>query len=145
MKLFLTVLSSMLCFLLVSSAGQLGDADPYSIDLVQMALKTRSQGIIIAKAQTHVARMGDKVSIALLKSLNEEELVDPHTVKIFLAVIRDSFSEPQLIAVDIDKKPKVTLFLLKYLQRNISDGQTLQDIDDTIRFINEKTTSNLTQ
>jgi hypothetical protein len=104
-----------------------------------MALKAQSQGLIIAKINTNVARKGDQVSIAILKILNEGELTDPHAVERFLPVIRDSFSQPQLISLDIDKKPKVTLFLLNFLQRSVPDPQTRREIAETIRFVNEKT------
>jgi hypothetical protein len=65
-------------------------------------------------------RLGDSVSIALLRILDEQELVDPKTVQTFLPLIRDSFSYPPIIALQVDKKPKVTLFLLKYLDQTFS-------------------------
>jgi hypothetical protein len=140
MKLIITILFGMLC-LPISTVGQFEEADPYSVKLVQAALRTRSGGLTIAKVQTHLARMGDAASIALLKIFNEAELEDPHIVEVFLPIIRDSFSQPQLISVDIDKKPMITLFLLKQLKRNIADAQTQGDIDETIKFVHEKTTS----
>ena len=140
MKLLMTILFGILCFP-TSTIGQSEEADPYSIKLVQAALRTRSRGLVIAKAQTHLTRMGDGVSIALLKIFSQAELEDPHTVEAFLPIIRDSFSEPEFISVDIDKKPMVTLFLLRQLQRNINDAQTDVDIEVTIKFVNEKAPS----
>jgi hypothetical protein len=137
MKLVITILVGMLCFP-ASTIGQSEEADPYSVKLVQAALKTRSGGLIIAKVQTHLARMGDGVSIALVKIFTEAELEDPQTVEAFLPIIRESFSQPQFISVDIDKKPMVTLFLLKQLKRNITSAQTDGDIEETIKFVNEK-------
>jgi hypothetical protein len=43
----------------------------------------------------------------------------------------------------VDRKPKVTLFLLSYLLRNIADAQVQHEIQQTIDFI-EKETGGLT-
>lgn len=50
-----------------------------------------------------------------------------------------SFSDPQSISVDLDKKPSVTLFLLKYLKQNVPDAHAQQGIEETIKFVEEKT------
>jgi hypothetical protein len=63
MMLFTAILFLMLCFS-TSMIGQSEEADPYSVKLVQAALKTRSGGLIIATVQTHLARMGDGAAIA---------------------------------------------------------------------------------
>ena len=97
MKRSILLLLAILClfpFLLVSQSE---DADPYSVHLVRMAMETRSKGVFIAKVQTHLARMGDQVSIALIKDLNETDLVDPHKVEEYLPLIRDCFSDPHQI------------------------------------------------
>ena len=138
MKQLILALSCILCFALTWAAGQSQEADPYSVNLVQMALKTQSQGLGIAKIQTNVARKGDQVSIALLKTLSEGELTDPQTVERFLPIIRDSFAQPQFISIDIDRRPKVTLFLLKFLQENVNDPQVQLDIRQTVKFVSEK-------
>jgi hypothetical protein len=83
--------------------------------------------------------MGDGISIALLKALSDRELSDPHTIEVYLPIIRGAFSEPQLVTTDIDKKPSVTLFLLKHLQKSVSNSQTRQQIEETIRFVEAKT------
>jgi hypothetical protein len=138
MKQLILTLSCMLWIVSSLTGGQSEEADPYSISLVQKALNARSQGMTIAKIQTNLSRKGDLVSIALLKALNEGELTDPHVVELFLPVIRDSFSQPEIISIDADKKPKVTLFLLNFLQRNVRDSKTQRDIEETIKFVNEK-------
>ena len=121
------------------SPSQSEESDPYSVHLLQAAMKTRSEGLFIGTLQRHIARMGDKVSIALLKDLSESELLDPNKVEEYLPIIQDSFSQPQFIEVEIDKQPKVTMFLLKYVRRGILDSRVQQDIDNTIRFVEEKT------
>lgn len=121
------------------SLSQSEESDPYSVQLLRVAMKTRSEGIFIAKVQTHMARMGDKVSIALLKDLSEAELLDRNKVEEYLPIIQESFSQPQFIEVEIDKRPKVTMFLLKYVRQGVLDARVQQDVDNTMRFVEEKT------
>jgi len=79
------------------------------------------------------------VSIALLKILDEQDLTNPSIVEALLPLIRESFSYPSIISIDVNKKPSVTLFLLAYLQRNVTDSRTRQDIQQTIDFVKQKT------
>jgi hypothetical protein len=120
-----------------SSRGQSDEHDSYSISIVESA----SQGTSLSQPQKNLLRLGDATSIAIVKLLSEGDLSNPQIVESFLPVIRQSFSYPQLISVDVDKRPKVTLFLLKYLeQQNIPDAQTQRDIEETIKFVKDKTT-----
>jgi hypothetical protein len=48
---------------------------------------------------------------------------------------------PEAISTDADKKPDVTLMLLKHLQQNITDVQTQHLIEDTIKFVQGKTSN----
>lgn len=134
----------LLCFvftLVVSSSGQSESSDPYSMKAVAGALAMRSGGrkVIISVIQKHLSRLGDGVSIALLKILDQPELVDPSRVQDYLPIICDSFAAPKLISSDVDKKPKVTLFLLTYLLRNVGDARVQQEIQQTIEFVRNKT------
>jgi hypothetical protein len=107
------------------------------------ALAMRSEGrtVIISVTQKQLARLGDGVSVAMLKILDQHELRDAQKVRDILPIIRDSFAEPQFIAVEADRKPKVTVFLLNYLLHNVSDTQVQQEIKETIEFV-EKQTAN---
>ena len=111
------ILLVMACSSSSLSPSQSEESDPYSVHLLHVAMKTRSEGLFIAKVQTHMARMGDKVSIALLKDLSESELLDPNKVEEYLPIIQESFSQPQFIEVEIDKRAKVTMFLLKHVRQ----------------------------
>jgi hypothetical protein len=141
MRVF-AMLCSMFLILAIPVNGQLNEADPYSIDFVHKALSLYKQGIYASFVDKNIRRRGDQVSIALLKIFTDAELSNPQIVRSFLPLIQQSFSQPQFISVDVDKKPKVTLFLLKSLQRNISDAQTQRDIQETIKFVEEKTPPN---
>jgi hypothetical protein len=124
-----------------STGGQSEETDPYSIHFVQSSLRTASAnpGVSVSFIQNNLQRLGDSVSIALLKILDEQDLTNPKTVEAFLPLIRQSFSYPDIISPAVNKKPNVTLFLLKYLRRSISDAKTLEDIEETMRFVHERT------
>jgi hypothetical protein len=138
---FAKALFLLLSVFATSIGGQSEEADPYSIHFVQSSLRTASAnpGVSISFIQNNLQRLGDSVSIALLKILDEQDLTNPKTVEAFLPLIRQSFSYPDIISPAINKKPKVTRFLLKYLQHSISDAKTLQDIKEAVRFVDEKT------
>jgi hypothetical protein len=90
-------------------------------------------------------RLGDGVSIALLKILEDQDLKDPKTIQACLSLVHDSFSYPPIISIHINKKPKVTMFLLNYLKQNASDPQTKQDIEKTIQYVDQQAASPLSQ
>ena len=124
-----------------ASARQQGESqtDPYSINLVKTALSMRRQGLIDAKVNTYLRRMGDRTSIALIKCLGQKDITDPLIVRTFLTLIRDSFSEPQLIVVEADKQPAVTMLLLRWLRDTIADTETQQEVQNTMDFVTSKT------
>ncbi len=141
MRVFVTLCSVLLTFAIPLN-GQLNEADPYSIDFVHKALSLHSQGIYVSFVEKNIPRRGDQISIALLKIFTDVELSTPEIVRSFLLLIQQSFSQPEAISMDIDKKPRVALFLLNYLQRNISDTQTQRHIEETIKFLQEKAAPN---
>ena len=141
MRVFVTLCSVLLTFAIPLN-GQLNEADPYSIDFVHKALSLHSQGMYVSFVEKNIPRRGDQISIALLKIFTDVELSTPEIVRSFLPLIRQSFSQPEAISMGIDKKPRVALFLLNYLQRNISDTQTQRHIEETIKFLQEKAAPN---
>jgi hypothetical protein len=89
--------------------------------------------------EKQVNRLGDRVSIALIKILNEEDLRNPEEVRKILPLIRAAFVAPQIITVPEDKKPAVTLLLLNYLETTVQDGILKKEILDLKDFVREKT------
>lgn len=118
-------------------AGGQSEDDPYSISIVRGALTLRSAGkqVMLSSTQKNLLRLGDGVSIALLKALNEQDLANPQTVRDFLPIIRDSFSHPELISLDMNKMPQVTLFLLGHLLRESADTAEREEIQQTIDYV----------
>lgn len=114
--------------------------DSYSLNIVQFVLKMRSGGqkFIFTPAQKQLYRLGDGVSIALIKILDQGDLINPKTVKDILPIVVDGFDEPKLIALKANAKPGVTLLLLDYLRKNVRDVELQRDIEKTAEHIKAK-------
>ncbi len=140
---YFTVLFFAVLFTAIALSGQTQTDDPYELKLVQADLRRISSGseVDMPGVAKNVQRLGDRISVALLKILDERDLTDLRSVKAFLPLIRQAFSYPSIISIDADKNPKVTLFFLGYLQRNVSDRLVRRQIQETIAFVKQKTSS----
>lgn len=141
---------TLVCAFLIYTAslgGQTCADDPYSIDLVRANLRNVSAGGEVGPSSVvkYFQRLGDGVSIALLKILDEKDLTDSKTVESFLPLIRHSFSYPLIISPRVNREPKVTLFLLRYLEKNVSDGKTRRDVQETTEFVRRRVAISQTQ
>jgi hypothetical protein len=112
--------------------------DDYSIPTVTTLMK-QTTGLGSSFAEKQVNRLGDRVSIALLKILDEADFKDSQKVKSILSLIRASFLHPGLIKYQEDRNPKVTLFVLRKIESDIEDAKLKSDITELIEFIREKT------
>jgi hypothetical protein len=104
--------------------------DPYNIDIVKQLVQF-NQGLTrvsVGYLEKSKAQMGDGVSIALLKAFSEQELLRPENVRAFLPIIRDAFASPGFILHKADAEPKITLFLLHYLEQNLKDTEVRQQV-----------------
>ncbi|HEV3315345.1 MAG TPA: hypothetical protein VG488_00200 [Candidatus Angelobacter sp.] len=138
MQVTVLIWSVFIVLMFVASSGDdTAESDPYSTRVVKFELKMRAdRGKFINSAtQKQLHRLGDGVSIALIKILGEADLVDPKNIKSFLPMIQDAFAYPDLIARDMDKKPTVTMVLLKYLGQTVTDTETQKEIQETMAFV----------
>lgn len=124
-------------FIFSNGVAQVRD-DTYSIHLVKNLLQYPAQ-LGAGFSEKQVNRLGDRVSIALLKILDEKSLSNPQQIRKFLPLIRTAFLAPEIIAIAEDKKPAVTLFLLRYLEVNVQDGNLKNEIIQLMGSIKEKT------
>ena len=112
--------------------------DAYSMRQVENLLQHPAQ-LGAGFTEKQVNRLGDRVSIALVKILREDELSDPRKVRTFLPLIRLAFLNPDLISIADDRKPKVTLFLLRHLENEVKDRGLKAEISQLMNFVKEKT------
>jgi hypothetical protein len=114
--------------------------DNYSIPIVINLMK-QPPGFSSGFAEKQFNRLGDRVSIALMKILDNTDFKDPQRVKSILPLIRASFLFPELIKYQEDRNPKVTLFMLQKIESDIEDAKLKSDITELMEFIKEKTAS----
>ena len=63
-----------------------------------------------------LAELGDGASIATLKIYDKDDLIKPENAANYLVVVRNAFSDKNHVLNKSDSGPKVTLFLLSYLE-----------------------------
>jgi hypothetical protein len=124
----------------VAPGAAMAEKDPYSVGFVRYCVAMQTGGFRTGFMHKHLARLGDKVGIALLKGFSKEQLAEPGTVKAILPIVREAFAHPELISITDDTRPRVTVFLLEYLRSNSRDSQTEQEITKTIHFITHRRT-----
>jgi hypothetical protein len=106
------------------------DEDSYSAREVAEVLKMPS-GFSSGISEKIVERLGDRVSIALLKIYTEDELTDANTFRRFLPLIEDAFRFRDLISIPEDRRPRVTVIFLEFLQMRTANAALKSDIMKT--------------
>ncbi len=53
--------------------------------------------------------------------------------------MRAAFVAPRIVSKVEDRKPPVTIFLLRYLEREVSDGKLKVEVAEAIKYIEEQT------
>ena len=130
------------CSLFISSffyANQQQNADPYSLALVKRALTNNTLGIDFGADDKQIPRLGDLCAIAILKIVDEPNLTEPDTVRGILRTIRSAFASPKSILITEDRKPRVTMFLLNNLQKNVRSAELKQEVLRTTEFVKRQT------
>ncbi len=84
-------------------------------------------------------RLGDRVTVGIIKVFRKSALKKPQSIKIILPVIREAFSYPELIVREEDRTPGVSLTFLRNLEDNVQDDSLKKEISELIRFIQQKT------
>jgi len=135
-----------LCFMLLGFSSALTQdkvkergEDIYSIRLVKESVKNPDLALGFSVTEKHINWLGDRVSIALLKIYDADELKDPQNIRNYLPIVRAAFVAPRIVRLVEDRKPKVTMFLLTYLDREVTDANLKAQISDVIQFIEKQT------
>jgi hypothetical protein len=102
------------------------------------ALLQQPSGFSSGFSEKTSARLGDRVSVALLKIFKNNELEDPDNIRRFLPIIRSAFLYPTLVPAQY-RKPKVTLPLLARLERKVTDVELKRQLSEVATFVTEQT------
>ena len=74
--------------------------------------------------------LGDRVSVAILKIYDRNELIQSENARAYLTIVRNAFSDRRLVSDKLDLDPKITLFVLEYLQeREVADSEIEKRIE----------------
>jgi hypothetical protein len=112
--------------------------DDYSINVVKRVLQ-QPAGSSASFLEKQANRLGDRASIALLKIFEVQELTKPETTRKILSLIHDAFVAPGIISIREDRKPRVTLFLLTYLEHEVNAPDLRREISQTADFVRNRT------
>ena len=137
-KLFMISCAALIIFTCSSSECLAQKNEDYDIPLIKRALREQGLGVSFSFTEKLLNRLGDRVTIALLKTVDNQDLRNPEKLRQILRLVRQSFSSSHLIAVAEDKKPKVTLFFLTCLERETEDPRLRAEISELIKFINDR-------
>ena len=111
----------------------------FYLSTVEGALKVGQEGVAIATYDKMLAQLGDNGAMAILKLVDPKELLEPRKTKACLYVIWGAFSNPKMIAGDMNKNPRVTLFLLDYLYEKENDPELKKEIEKTKDYVETHT------
>lgn len=143
MRFIIVICSILLLFSSAYTQHKANGQDEYteSIRLVTQSVKNPKVALGFSFTEKHINRLGDSVSIALLKIYDAEALQNPKNIKNYLPIIRAAFTSPKIIELIENRKPEVTIFLLTYLEGRVKDENLKTQISDVIKFIKEETFS----
>jgi len=80
-------------------------------------------------------RSGDLVSVAILQTLDDNEIMSSRTLGQVLSIIRSAFAcSSRCVTAASDRQPRVTLMLLEHLH-NGTAGSAQSEIDDTKSYV----------
>jgi hypothetical protein len=96
-------------------------------------------GYITTVLEKRNERLGDGVSVALLKIYGKKKISKSENIHNFLPAIRRAFQFPDLITYPNNRVPTVTFALLKELESNISDPSLKAEIAETRVYVEDKT------
>jgi hypothetical protein len=117
-RVLVTLLFLVLALLTSASANE----DPYAIREV-MQLLGEPTGYSTGISEKQLNRLGDELAIALLKIYSTDELARPANVRKYLPLIQGAFAFRSLIAIPEDREPRVTMFLLEFLQSRVRERE----------------------
>jgi hypothetical protein len=126
-------------FALAQNKTEEPGGDAYSIRLIHDAVKNPNFALGLSFTEKHINRLGDGVSVALLKIYDSDELKNPQNIENYLPLVEAAFVAPHIITIAENKKPKVTMFLLKFLQKEVTDSELKVKISNTIKYIEKQT------
>jgi hypothetical protein len=109
------------------------------VSLTEMARRVIESGLYTGWDQKAFERVGDLGSVAIVRALPKNSLVNPTQMRSALTLVRASFScLDRCVQSSDDKEPRVTLLLLEHLREHGSPD-TRSDIEEVQTFVLNQT------
>src|SRR6266700_2047073 len=105
-----------------------------SEDLIRTAI---TSGGWDGHMQKQFGRLGDAAAVTVTKVLTERNL-SATEIDSVLAILTISFADPALVEATVDREPRSTLFVLRYLDLLASDSSTKRKIAETKTYVQEQ-------
>lgn len=130
---------------LLASGQDLQDCKPdgsYSFQQVKDSVhRVTTTHISFGFDEKVISRSGDLVSVAILQTLDDGEIMSSRTLGEVLLIIRNAFACPsRCVRAASDRQPRVTLLLLEHLHNNTT-GSAQSEIDETKKFVSQQAES----
>ena len=106
-------------------------------DPEQVVRRVVNTGMIQGWDQTVLAHLGDAGAVLATKVLADGNLT-PKTIGGALMVLENSFAEPKFVEVTVDREPRTSLLLLRYLEFSTSDAESRKNIADTRKCVQNR-------
>ena len=78
-------------------------------------------------------RMGDELSVIILRAYIDDELRDEERLTYILSYLDTAFSEAAAISCDQYRSPRVTLLLLEHIRENTKSAKIRSKVDELSR------------
>jgi hypothetical protein len=103
---------------------------------VRKALEATSKGYYTGSTEKNLEKLGDASAVELIRIYGDRDL-SAAEVQSTLLIVDLSFSAPQLVTEELDRKPKAAMLLLKYLECETDDTRLKQKIVETRRSLGD--------
>lgn len=107
--------------------------------LVKALIESRKAGFEISYYSKQNLRLGDSLSVALMKIFTQEEMLLKENVSICLSIIEKSFYDLEAIEKQKDRIPLKTIWLLEKLSGKAKDAESKDLINKTLNKVIELT------
>jgi hypothetical protein len=141
MKTLICITAALLLFGLLNfshGANQIVTQECENTRQLRVIIGERRDGYASGISDKLNSRLGDNVSVGLLKLYSEEDLKKKENIELYLPIVRAAFPAAGTQDQACKCSPKVTMFLLRWLSKETIDSSLNREIEKTINYVQEQ-------
>jgi hypothetical protein len=115
-----------------SASAQTSRCDQECIKTVKELLRGQRLGVFTGWHEKGNGRLGDSAAVGIQKIFPNGKALASENIRLYLPIIIKAFQNKQMIEKPENRRPNVTLQLLKRLRTNVDDPILRQEIERTI-------------